>query len=263
MNCSYPEDGHNRYFAIEDDSFWFRHRNNTIITAIKNFPPVGFILDVGGANGFVTLGLNEHGFESILLEPSINGVQNAKKRGLKPIICSTLADAGFKNNTIPAIGLFDVLEHIENEIDFLKELKRILFADGRLYITVPSCGFLWSQEDEYAGHFRRYSMSRLKKILNESGFSIDFSTYFFSTLLFPLFFARTLPCKLGLTKPSTNESTQRENVLKSKFLKTIVDLYNKVELQIIKLKVPIPIGSSLLIVAHSKGQSNEHDENSL
>jgi hypothetical protein len=55
--CSYPVDGQDRCFAIEDNSFWFRHRNNAIITAVKKFPPDGFILDVGGANGYVTFWL--------------------------------------------------------------------------------------------------------------------------------------------------------------------------------------------------------------
>ena len=83
MTCSYPEDSANRYFAVEDDSFWFRHRNDAIIAAVKKFPADGFILDVGGANGCVTLGLKNSGFEVILLDPNIKGLRNAKKRGLQ------------------------------------------------------------------------------------------------------------------------------------------------------------------------------------
>jgi SAM-dependent methyltransferase len=250
--CSYPDDGQDRYFAIEDNSFWFRHRNNAIIAAVKKFPPVGFILDVGGANGYVTLGLRKSGFDAVLLEPGISGLRNAKKRGLRPIICSTVVDAAFKDNIIPAVGLFDVLEHIEDETDFLKELKRILFPGGRLYLSVPAYQILWADEDEYAGHFRRYSMNRIKKLLQNSGFRVDYATYLFSYLPIPLFFVRTLPSKVGLAKPSTGESARRENVLKSKIANTIISLYNKLELLIIKRKIPIPIGSSLLIVAHSK-----------
>ncbi len=248
--CSYPEDGQDRYFAIEDSSFWFHHRNNAIIAAVKKFPPDGFILDVGGANGYVTLGLRKNGFNAILLEPSIAGLRNARKRGLDPIICSTVADAGFKNNTIPAIGLFDVLEHIEDETDFLKELKRILFPNGRLYLTVPAYQTLWATEDEYAGHFRRYSMSRIKKLLKNNKFRVDYTTYLFSYLPIPLFFTRTLPTKLGLAKSSTDENARRENVVKPKVTNVILSLYHKLELLIIKQKIPIPIGSSLLIVAH-------------
>jgi SAM-dependent methyltransferase len=248
--CSYPADGQDRYFAIEDNSFWFRHRNNAIIAAVKKFPPAGFILDVGGANGYVTLGLRKNGFNAVLLEPSITGLRNARKRGLYPIICSTVADAGFKNNTIPAVGLFDVLEHIEDEAGFLKELKRILFPDGRLYLTVPACQMLWAREDEYAGHFRRYSISRIKKLLKNNKFKVDYATYLFSYLPVPLFFVRTLPTKLGLAKPSTDENARRENVVKPKITNVILSLYHKLELLMIKQNIPIPIGSSLLVVAH-------------
>ena len=149
--CSYPEDSSNRYFSIENDSFWFRHRNDAIISVVKMFSPGGFILDVGGANGYVTFRLKNSGFEAILLEPNIKGLQNAKKRGLSPVICSTATDAGFKDQVIPAIGLFDVLEHIEDDRGFLKELKRILSPNGRLYLTVPAYQTLWSSEDEYTG----------------------------------------------------------------------------------------------------------------
>jgi SAM-dependent methyltransferase len=248
--CSYPVDGQDRCFAIEDNSFWFRHRNNAIIAAVKNFPPDGFILDVGGANGYVTLGLRKSGFDAVILEPSITGLRNARKRGLYPIICSTVADAGFKNNTIPAVGLFDVLEHIEDETVLLKELRRILFPDGRLYLTVPAYQTLWAAEDEYAGYFRRYSMGRIKKLLKNNKFRVDYVTHLFSYLPIPLFFARTLPTKLGLAKPSTDETFRRENVVKLKITNVILSLYHRLELLMIKQKIPIPVGGNLLVVAH-------------
>jgi hypothetical protein len=43
-----PEEGHKNIFQIEDNSFWFKHRNNYIIEVINNFPPPGIILGVGG-----------------------------------------------------------------------------------------------------------------------------------------------------------------------------------------------------------------------
>jgi len=35
-NVSYPKDGNELCFDIEDKSFWFRHRNDCIIEMIKN-----------------------------------------------------------------------------------------------------------------------------------------------------------------------------------------------------------------------------------
>ncbi len=84
---SYPKEGYQNCFLVEDNSFWFKHRNNCIIEMINNFPPPGIILDVGGGNGFVYLEIKNNGYEIALLEPSISGILNVKKRRLKKLIC--------------------------------------------------------------------------------------------------------------------------------------------------------------------------------
>jgi len=50
---SYPTDGNDECFGIEDSSFWFRHRNSCIVELVKMFPPQGSgpIFDVGGGTG--------------------------------------------------------------------------------------------------------------------------------------------------------------------------------------------------------------------
>ena len=134
---SYPQSWYDECYSVEDKSFWFRHRNNCIVKSVKRFSPNCRILDVGGGNGFVSLGLANEGIHPILVEPAIQGALNAKKRGLKDIVCSSL-DAGLKDkNQIPAIGIFDVLEHIDDDDKFLLRLKDFLTYNGLLYITVP------------------------------------------------------------------------------------------------------------------------------
>jgi hypothetical protein len=38
---SYPEEGNEACFEIEDQSFWFRHRNDCIRELVRNFPARG------------------------------------------------------------------------------------------------------------------------------------------------------------------------------------------------------------------------------
>ena len=176
---SYPADGSDNCFAIEDNSFWFQHRNKCITTLIANYPPKnnGAIFDIGGGNGFVTLGIEQAGLTSVLVEPSSSGAVNAQKRGVKNIVCSSLEDANFIHNSLPAIGLFDVLEHIEDDSAFLTRINSLLKIDSILYITVPAYSWLWSDEDSSAGHFRRYTIKSLTKKLVSAGFKIEFSSY--------------------------------------------------------------------------------------
>jgi hypothetical protein len=62
---SYPEEGNEACFEVEDRSFWFRYRNACIAEMVRNFPPEGKgpIFDVGGGNGFVAKGLMDAGWD--------------------------------------------------------------------------------------------------------------------------------------------------------------------------------------------------------
>ena len=125
---SYPEDGNDACFDIEDKSYWFKHRNNCIIQLAKKYVKDNLLFEIGGGNGFVSKGLEENGFQTCLVEPGIQGCLNAKARGLSNIVCSDLDNAGFKVGSIPSIGLFDVIEHIENDDDFLARINNILYG---------------------------------------------------------------------------------------------------------------------------------------
>ena len=60
---SYPQDGNQLCFQIEENSFWFKHRNNCILGTIKNFLPSGYFVDVRGGNGYLASELKKMEFE--------------------------------------------------------------------------------------------------------------------------------------------------------------------------------------------------------
>ena len=147
-DISYPEDSHDICFNMENDSFWFAHRNNCIIETFRKHHSDGIIIDVGGGNGYVTKRLEDEGFQAVLVEPGIQGVANARKRGVQNIVHATLEDAGFKPGRIGGICLFDVIEHLPDETCILNTVRTLLKEDGRLYVTVPAFKFLWSSIDD-------------------------------------------------------------------------------------------------------------------
>jgi SAM-dependent methyltransferase len=194
---SYPESGHAAYFRLEDSSFWFAHRNRCILAALRRFPPSGPVLDVGGGNGFVAKGMIDAGFPAALLEPGPVGAFNGKTgRGIPDVFCATLEDAGFPEASLPAIGCFDVIEHVEDDSALVARFHGLLRPGGMLYGTVPAYPGLWSASDAGAGHFRRYTPTALRKLLS-SGFETLYCTAFFSALTVPVFLTRSLPYRLG------------------------------------------------------------------
>ncbi len=195
---SYPPDGNQACFQLEETSFWFNHRNSCIAAAVKNFPPCnnGPIFDIGGGNGFVSAGLMRSGFEPVLVEPGPMGASNGKLRGIPTVICATTSSAAFKSSTLDAVGLFDVIEHIDDDLRFVESIRSLLKGGGRLYATVPAYSALWSAEDVRAGHFRRYTRKSIVALVERAGFTVDYSTYIFRPLPLPIFMLRALPYRL-------------------------------------------------------------------
>lgn len=94
---SYPETGNDNYMQIEENSFWFSHRNKIISTVVSKYSKSKTFFDIGGGNGYVSKDLHTKGIETVLVEPGIIGAKNAKKRNVENVICSTLEDAQLKS----------------------------------------------------------------------------------------------------------------------------------------------------------------------
>lgn len=253
LAISYPEEGNSWCFRVEESSFWFCHRNSCILEVVKGFPPAGLILDIGGGNGFVSQAIERSGYEVALLEPGWEGVRNSRSRGLANVIHSTFEGAGLKNGCLPAAGLFDVLEHIENDFDFLKMVKDSLIPGGLLYLTVPANRFLWSVDDEFAGHHRRYSSATLKRTLRRAGFDVDFFSHIFSILPIPLFLLRVLPQKIGLRRSVDLEIEKKRHDPSLNTFRSLLDGMLAIELACLRRGWTIPFGGSLLLVARAQG----------
>ncbi len=68
-----------------------------------------------------------------------------------------------------AIFLLDVLEHIQNDVEALDKISSLLSVNGHAIIIVPSNPREWRWDDEFYGHFRRYTVEEIKSKLLNSG----------------------------------------------------------------------------------------------
>jgi len=247
---SYPSEGNDECFRVEDSSYWFGHRNACIVELVRQFPPNGLIFDIGGGNGFVAKGLEEAGFATVVIEPG-PGATHAAQRGLRNVICGSIEAAGFRSGSLSAAGMFDVIEHIADSTDFLRMLRQLMPPKARLYVSVPALRILWSAEDDRAGHYRRYTIASVSRELTKIGFDVEFATYFFSFLPIPIFLARSLPSLLGIRNTSA-EVIEREHKEPSGLIGRIMRQTFSWERSRIAAQRPLPIvGSSCLAVASS------------
>jgi SAM-dependent methyltransferase len=246
---SYPEEGNDHCLALEEDSFWFEHRNRCIVSLVSRFTPPGTLFDVGGGNGYVAAGLLRSGFQTALVEPGWQGITNARRRGVQTLVCSTLERAGFLPASLPAVGLFDVLEHISTQDNFLKTIYDLLVPGGRIYLTVPAFQSLWSTEDDYAGHYRRYTLQTLSAALVQAGFRVEYASYMFFMLPLPIWLFRALPTRLGISKQNDWDRYQQEHSQRSGIAGRVLDWLLAWELAQIRSGKRIWIGGSCLAAA--------------
>ncbi|MCF3946430.1 class I SAM-dependent methyltransferase [Acidiphilium iwatense] len=99
--------------------------------------------------------------------------------------------AGTLPSAVPDFGrqfdlicLFDVLEHIDDDLGTLRAVACLVKPGGRLIISVPAYQWMWSRHDEFLHHHRRYSKIRLIDVVQSAGLRLDRATYF-NMWLFP------------------------------------------------------------------------------
>lgn len=261
-SVSYPSHGHDTCLAVEEGSFWFNHRNAAIQALVSTFAPPedSVILDVGGGNGYVSLSLAAAGWTVVLVEPGATGAKNARDRGVEHVICATTETARVAPRSVGAIGLFDVIEHIEDDVGFLEDMASLLVEDGRIYATVPAYQTLWSSDDVRAGHYRRYSKPQISGAFNRAGLDVDYATHFFRPLPLPVFAARSVPSRVRQAlgnerpapKPGISTSAGRSHASGGGRMSKLLSRALRPELDNISKRTTMRVGGSILLSARLK-----------
>lgn len=83
------------------------------------------------------------------------------------------------------ILMMDVLEHVEDDLAFLKSFTDGLPSGSEVLVTVPAFQFLWSGHDIFLEHHRRYTLVQTEKLLAAAGLEVVKGRYYFGAL-FPV-----------------------------------------------------------------------------
>lgn len=231
------------YFSVITEQkfgLWEKQRAADIYSILKK-EDISLLWEVGGGHGGASFELINLGVNIIAIEPLAVGATILSKNGVKTF-CATLEQLALPDNSITAIGVFDVLEHIADTQTFLAEIYRVLKPGGRLILTVPACQFLFSDYDFEIGHLRRYSKKSLNDDLFSARFIPNMVQYKYFYLLIPVFLIRTIKSKIGFQSKSKkihkSNLRQREIINKFSFIFRIIvrieSLFN------------LPIGFALL-----------------
>lgn len=134
------------------------------------------ILNIGCGTGG-TIDMLESFGKTDNVDISDDAIGFMKKRGYKRITKVSDIKLPFKAKTYDMVGAFDVLEHIDDQVEALKEWRRVLKDDGAIIITVPAYQWLWSDHDVSLHHKRRYTTKRLTEAAQEAGLKPEKKSY--------------------------------------------------------------------------------------
>lgn len=233
--------------ALEDANFWFQARNELILWALERyFGAPRRYAEIGCGTGYVLAAVERKlaGSELLGSELFVQGLSFAARRCRHAELVQMDARSMPYRAHFDAIGIFDVLEHIEEDREVLAQIARALVPGGGLLITVPQHAWLWSAVDEAACHVRRYTAAEIEGKVRAAGFEILRSTSFVSLLLPAMYASRWLARKPAAADAGAGAELKINPVLNRLFRRVMA-----LEFAMIRRGADLPLGGSRLIVA--------------
>jgi SAM-dependent methyltransferase len=168
----------------EDRHWWYRGRRKVLDGAIAalGLPENARILDAGCGSGRNMVELARFGTVTGV-ELSDTSVALARARNAGEVVEGSVLEMPFAEDSFDLAVSLDVIEHLEDDLGALRELRRTIAPGGLLLVTVPAYQWLWSGHDEINHHHRRYTRRTLQRVAEQAGWQQARTTYFNSLLL--------------------------------------------------------------------------------
>jgi SAM-dependent methyltransferase len=240
---------------VDQRHFWFLARRECILDALRRSVPDLLkrgLVDVGCGAGGLAAYLAQEGLRVAgAFDSYVEGLRIARARVEGPLF---LVDEGEFPPLAPdqdLIGLFDVLEHIDDDRGVLRSIAGVLRPGGVLVLTVPAHPFLFDEADRLAQHRRRYRVLELREALEAAGFEVVHLTHIMALLVPSLIAARLLGRALA---PLVGSAAQRRDAELR-----VIPLLNPIFRTALRLerwwlrRGTLPFGTSLLAIARRAG----------
>lgn len=191
----YPEDSFATLWAMQERHFWYRGRHRFLLHALDRHRPVSTdslsAIDLGGGVGGWVRYLADRRpgqYKPLALADS-------SRMALR--MAGSVLPAGVERYQIDLMNLswrdqwdvvflLDVIEHLPDDLEALRQARAALKPGGLLFVTTPAFQQFWSYNDELAHHLRRYTRADFARLGEQAGLKLC-DTRYFMFLLSPLY----------------------------------------------------------------------------
>jgi len=237
---------HDDWFEIADQNhFWMQWRWNSLLKSEKYLPKKNeTYLEIGCGNG-IAVDQFENNLSCIIDGCDLNEkalLLSKKSTGRKFLYNIFDQNKDFVHR-YDGLILLDVIEHIKDDISFLKVAALHSKVGGKIIINVPAYQWLYSDYDKAVGHIRRYSAKDLRQLFKDTGLE-EVKIYYWGALLIPIAIIRKFIIAgrgEDIIKAGFKPSSKLENFILTSLMK-IESL----------LPFTFPFGTSLIAIAKVK-----------
>ncbi|MCU1263991.1 MAG: hypothetical protein JWM21_309 [Acidobacteria bacterium] len=198
-------------YAVEGSHWWFAGRRRIIESFLRHIcEQLGaarpHILDIGCGTGANLEMLSQFGAaEGVDVSP--DALAFCRQRGLQNVRQGEAEHLPYEDGSFDLVTALDVVEHLDDDVAGLKEMRRVLRRGGYALLFVPAFMYLWGVQDDISHHRRRYTRATLQQAVRAAGFEIERFTYANITFFAPILLGRLLMRASGFRPASENNLT--------------------------------------------------------
>ena len=236
------------------DHFWMQWRHQILLQQLKRADqPIRNALEIGCGHGVVRelierdLDISVDGCD--LSQHALQMAEKGKGKG-RLLVYNIFDRNPAMMKAYDLVLLMDVIEHLEDDLEFLKAALDHLKPNGLVAINVPAHMALYGKYDDVAGHKRRYNAARVKSLFQQTNVRpLSIVSWGFS--LVPILFARKLLLHFVSSERTIRTGFVEQNAVIRGLLRTL----QRIETS---MPFPMPVGSSLLALGKLNDRQGEH-----
>src|SRR3954452_11282700 len=209
------EDLYRDLYVKEQDYWWHVGKRAIVYSLLDRFLPRGKsrdgrqALDLGCGAGLNLDHLSKYA-DPVGTDFSEEALRFCMARGHKRICKADAAELPFHDEQFDIITALDVIEHLDDDLVALTELKRTMRPGGLLIISVPAYPLLWSYWDDILGHRRRYTVGSMRDVVTKAGLRVRKVSYSNMIILPPTVLVRVLKSLRHSAAERSGESNDPE-----------------------------------------------------